>query len=97
VVGIIGSSQRFEYGAIGDTINLGARLESLGKDFANPIIISESTYLAAKDVLDVVRLGEVTVKGKSRPVVVYELRGLRDAREQALVPASLTTEPERAY
>ena len=44
-----------------------------------------------------VRLGEVTVKGKSRPVVIYELRGLRDAREQALAPASLTTEPERAY
>jgi len=39
----------------------------------------------------------VTVKGKSRPVVIYELRGLRDTREQAVVPASLTTEPERAY
>jgi adenylate cyclase len=93
VVGIIGSSQRFEYGAIGDTINLGARLESLSKDFANPIIISESTYAAVKHVFYCPSLGEVTVKGKSIPVRIYGVeRQLRPARVVVQAPLTIITE-----
>ena len=53
--------------------------------------------LAAQDVLDVRRLGEATVKGKTRPIVVYELRGIRGAAARQPVPATLTNEPARAY
>jgi len=81
VVGNLGSDQLFDYTVVGDGVNLGARLESLNKEYKTdkPIIISESTYEAAKDRLKVRRLGEVVVKGKTRPVVIYELQGLEDA------------------
>lgn len=79
IVGNLGSEQIFDYTAIGDTINLGARLEAINKEYdtAKHIIISEFTYELVKDNVEARYLDEVKVKGKNKAVKIYELVGIR--------------------
>ncbi|MGH7493424.1 MAG: CHASE2 domain-containing protein [bacterium] len=76
IVGNLGAQQRFDYTAIGDEVNLGARLEGANKQYHTAIIISESTYRQVKKRAQVRELDLVRVKGKSKPVKIYELRDM---------------------
>jgi adenylate cyclase len=78
VVGNIGApGKKMDYTVIGDNVNLGARLESLTRQYNNHIIISEYTYGKVMNIVKVNELGSVTVKGKQQPVVIYDLVGLK--------------------
>jgi adenylate cyclase len=75
-VGNMGSVLRYGYTALGDTVNLSSRLEGLNKDYGTHIIVNETTYAATQEAKFVYReLDLIRVKGKTQPVMIYELIG----------------------
>lgn len=72
-VGNMGSRERFSYTAVGDAVNLTARMEGLNKLFGTSIVVSESTLQAAGEGFASRFLGLIAVVGKQEPVAVYEL------------------------
>ena len=76
VVGNIGCDFRMDYTAIGDTVNTAARLESRAK--AGEILISEAVYEILKDRIVAESVGEMELKGKSKPLMVYQVIGKKE-------------------
>ncbi|MGF1513817.1 MAG: GAF domain-containing protein [Elainellaceae cyanobacterium] len=99
ISGNIGSSKRMEFTAIGDGVNLGARLEGATKQYGCDIVISENTYRPCADQVWALELDRIRVKGKTEPVAIYHLVGLRSEtlsdREQRRI--DLYTQGRRYY
>ncbi|MEE9289195.1 MAG: adenylate/guanylate cyclase domain-containing protein, partial [Bacteroidota bacterium] len=76
VVGNMGGVGRFDYTVMGDSVNLGSRLEGANKQYHTFIMISERTHELVKKHVTSRELDLLIVKGKTKPIKVYELLGL---------------------
>jgi len=74
VAGYTGTQQRATYTCVGDTVNIAARLEAHTKVAERPILIDENTRQGLDGEIAVEELGELPVKGKTAPVVVYAVQ-----------------------
>jgi class 3 adenylate cyclase len=74
LAGDLGSEVKKNYSVIGDSVNVAARINSLAS--GGQIIITKSTLTAVEGIVEVAPLPPTTVKGKSEPLEIYELKGL---------------------
>jgi class 3 adenylate cyclase/CHASE2 domain-containing sensor protein len=80
VVGNVGGKDRFDYSALGDSVNLAARLEPANKTYHTLVMVAENTLRAAnRSAYRVRELDLLAVKGKLQPVTVYEVIEMADA------------------
>jgi adenylate cyclase len=75
VMGNLGATSRMNYTVIGDNVNVAARLYNVAK--GGEIVISEATYEHVRDLVDVVEMEPVMVKGKSVPIRIYNVTGMK--------------------
>jgi adenylate cyclase len=71
VVGNVGSRNRLNYTAVGETVNVAARLERAGEPYGAPIVVSEATARLVMPSMQLRRLGEARLRGIHLPVGLY--------------------------
>jgi adenylate cyclase len=88
IAGNIGSDRKMEYTVIGDTVNVANRVESLNQKMETNVLITQECYQATGKVFAVRELPRMQVKGKERPLQVYEVLGdeIASATTDVLIP-----------
>jgi adenylate cyclase len=79
IVGEIGAAERRAYRAVGDAMNVAARIEGANKAYGTELLVSETTRAAAGEVLAAREVDRVRVVGRAEPLALYEPAGLADA------------------
>ena len=74
-VGNVGSQQRFDYSALGDSVNLASRLEGQSKTYGVDIVVSEATRSQAGGEMAFLELDLIRVKGRREPARIFTLVG----------------------
>ncbi|KQS71435.1 adenylate cyclase [Rhizobium sp. Leaf371] len=82
IVGNMGSTRRFDYSVLGDSVNLASRLEGESKNYGVPLLIGEATAALVAKVIAVAELDRIKVKGRTGLSAVYAV--LPEATPQAL-------------
>jgi adenylate cyclase len=92
VVGNFGAPERLAYTALGDGVNLAARLEGVNKKYGTEILISDETYLRLEGRVACRRIDRIAVKGRSLPTDVHEVLGETGSVGEELLDAALVYE-----
>ncbi|PDS46933.1 adenylate/guanylate cyclase domain-containing protein [Rhizobium anhuiense] len=91
IVGNMGSTRRFDYSCLGDSVNLASRLEGASKNYGVALLLGEETARLVADTYTVVELDRIIVKGRTVPSPVYTVVHKADAEALAAHQAFIET------